>query len=267
MMPSLPVIRNLGGCGGTLLSRLFSALPGTLVLSETNPRSVHLFAGHLNPLAQLRRWHPAHLDGLRNFDDAEIGHPEKFGEMLTRLHGNVLRGGGQLIVRDFNYADFIGVPFIWPVPFDSALDIAAAGRFTLRDIALVRSPGAQLASLRTHRALTQVLTAGVFLRGYETFVEVFRAAPRFTYEALVTAPAATLQAMCNALEVPFDAAALTGFATVTSVTGSSARLAEPVIAPPAVSQAVISATAELARLPGYHALCERLGYDPGSPGR
>ena len=35
---SLPVLRSLGGCGGTLVTRVFAALPELVVLSETNPR-------------------------------------------------------------------------------------------------------------------------------------------------------------------------------------------------------------------------------------
>jgi|HubBroStandDraft_6_1064221.scaffolds.fasta_scaffold1880877_2 hypothetical protein len=56
-VPCLPVIRTLGGCGGTLLARLFGALPGTVVLSETNPRSAALYGGALNPIRQIQEWH------------------------------------------------------------------------------------------------------------------------------------------------------------------------------------------------------------------
>lgn len=260
-MRILPVIRNLGGCGGTLVTRLFAALPATIVLSETNPRSASLFGGVLNPLAQLRRWRPDLLEGLGNFDETELGYPEKFGEFLDRLHGTALRHGVRLILRDFNYADFIGVPFIWPVPADFSLDAAVAGRFEIRDIALVRAPAAQLASLRTHRALSQVLTAQQYLTGCLRFLDATPNSPRFHYESLVTAPPENFRAMCEALGLAFDDAALRDFSKVTNVTGHVSRFEQPVIAPPRPGPAADAAALALRALPGYRELLARLGYE------
>jgi hypothetical protein len=259
-LPVLPVIRSLGGCGGTLVSRLFGALPGTVVLSETNPRSAHLFGGHLNPLKQLRQWRPGLLDFVAGFDDAEIGYPPRFGEMLQGVEAAARAAGLRLIVRDFNYADFIGVPFIWPHAGDASLDAAIAGRFSARSLVLARHPADQLASLRSHRALENVLTAARFVAGSLAFLEFFSGVPVFHYENLVEAPAGNFEAMCEALKIPFSAAALADFVRVEAVTGNLARAAEARIAaasPPAAAAAV---RRELAEVPGYETLLGRLGY-------
>ena len=58
-LPRLPVIRNLGGCGGTLLARVIAALPEVILLSETNPRSSALYNGYMNPVVQVRKWSPS----------------------------------------------------------------------------------------------------------------------------------------------------------------------------------------------------------------
>lgn len=263
-MPShervIPVIRTLGGCGGTLVSRMFGALPRTVVLSETNPRSANLFGSHLNPLRQLRDWYPQLLERVVDFDDAEIGYPPRFGDMLDGVLDAVECQGWRLILRDFSYADFIGVPFVWPVAACSSLDAAFSGRFVSRSLFLVRHPADQLGSLRSHRALARVLTAERFVAGSRAFLTSCNGAPVFRYETLVEAPEATFRAMCEALDVPFVAVALTAFAEVTSVTGSLARAAEPLISAGAELPGASAARQELAETPGYGALLAELGY-------
>ena len=259
-LPVLPVIRTLGGCGGTLVSRLFGALPCVVLLSETNPRSANLFGGHLNPLRQLQRWHPELAEYVAEFDEAEIGYPPRFGEMLARVHAAVTHRGRRLMLRDFSYADFLGVPFLWPPAADSSLDAAIAGRFTARSLLLVRHPAAQLASLRGHRAIKYVLSAERFVAGSCDFLANRGRVPLFRYEDLTAAPEATFSAMCEALDVPFATAALTAFVEVVSVTGNLTRAADPHIARAAPSPGALRAQAELAGVPGYPALLATLGY-------
>jgi hypothetical protein len=260
-LPALPVIRTLGGCGGTLLSRLFGALPRTIVLSETNPRSANLFGGHLNPLKQLRKWRPELLENVADFDEAEIGYPPRFGEMLQGISEAARYYDYRLIVRDFNYADFLGVPFIWPPCTDSSLNTAFEGRFSARSLLLVRHPANQLASLRTHRALERVLLAERFVAGSLGFLESLGRAPIFRYEALTEMPEPTFHAMCEALGVPFCAGALTDFVNVGAVTGSRARAAEGRIAAAAPLPGASHARRELALVPGYDNLLAQLGYE------
>jgi hypothetical protein len=260
LLPALPVIRNLGGCGGTLVSRLFGALPRVVVLSETNPRSANLFGGYLNPLRQLRKWKPMLLEDIAEFDDAEIGYPPRFGAMLEGLHAAARRYDYCLIVRDFNYVDFIGAPFLWPFAADFSLDAALAGRFAPRALYLVRHPADQLASLRTHSAISHVLTAERFVAGASSFLDARGEAPLFHYEMLVETPETVFRAMCKAFDITFAAEALTGFASVTSVTGSLARAAEAHIAPAEPLSGAAVARDDLARVHGYDVLLRRLGY-------
>lgn len=258
--PDLPVIRTLGGCGGTLVSRLFGALPRTVVLSETNPRSVHLFGGTLNPLRQLRQWRPELLEEVADFDDAEIGYPPAFGRMLQGVAATIARHDHRLIVRDFNYVDFIGVPFTWPPPGDFSLDAALAQRFTPRSIYLVRHPVDQLASLRTHRSLERVLSAERFVAGAQAFLERRCGAPLFRYEDLTETPQATFRAMCEALGVAHAPEALTRFTDVKTVTGSLVRAADTSIARAAPLPGADRARQELSQAPGYAPLIAALGY-------
>jgi hypothetical protein len=254
------VIRTLGGCGGTLVARLFGALPRSVVLSETNPRSANLFGGHLNPLRQLRRWRPELLEHVADFDEAEIGYPPRFGDMLAGIARAAQQYEFRLILRDFNYADFVGIPFLWPPQAELSLDLACAGRFLPRSLLLVRHPADQLASLRTHSALRNVLSAERYVAGAHAFLDALGTAPLFRYEALTRSPAPVFEAMCAAIGVAFSPDALTAFADVSTVTGSLARAGETRIMEPPPSPAAAAARAELAQAPGYARLLERLRY-------
>jgi hypothetical protein len=259
-MPCLPVVRTLGGCGGTLLARFFGALSSTVVLSETNPRSAALYGGLLNPIRQIQDWHPDLRESIAGFDYYEIGYPPRFGEMLERLYIAAKDRRLTLIVRDYNYVDFIGIPYVWPAPCDFSLDISIASRFHIMDFVFVRSPATQLASLRSHNAIRPVLTAEHFLNSYRAFLAAKRKAPIFRYEDLVADPSATFQKMCAALGIPWDPTALDRYSAVGTVTGNMTRSADSRIALPEPSDAAVHAESELLKLSGYDHLLSILGY-------
>jgi hypothetical protein len=259
-LPTLPVVRTLGGCGGTVLSRLFAALPRTIVLSETNPRSVHLFDKLLNPVIQIRRSYPEFAMCLKDFDEYEIGFPLRFGSMLEALYRACAAKHFVLLIRDFNYVDFIGVPFAWPVHHDLSLDCAAAGRFSTRSIILARRPAFQLASLRSHSAIARTLSAERFLKGSLAFLDALSTTAIFRYEEFVANPPESLQLMCSTLSLSFDASVFDRLANTLTLTGNHRGQVSTGIEPPKPSDAALSAEAELGGYPDYERLLARLGY-------
>lgn len=259
-LPCIPVVRTLGGCGGTLLARFLGAISGTVVLSESNPRSAALYGGLLNPIRQIQDWYPDLYESIAGYDYHEIGYPPRFGEMLERLYVAAKDRRLTLIVRDYNYVDFIGVPYVWPVPCDFSLDISIASRFHIMDFMFVRSPAAQLASLRSHRAIRPVLTAEHFLASYRAFLSAKPDAPIFRYEDFVADPGTTFQKMCAALGISWDPAVLNRYSAVGTVTGNLTRKAESTISLPEPSDAAAHAESELLKLPGYNGLLSDLGY-------
>lgn len=258
--PSLPVLRSLGGCGGTLVARVFAALPELIVLSETNPRSASLYHAQLNPLTQIREWFPGLAERLAEFNEHEIGYPPLFGDLIHVLYSSAAEQGLQLVVRDYNYVDFIGVPYVWPVPMDLSLDAALAARFEMHSAVLVRQPAAQLASLRKHRAVKNVLTAEQFLAGSLKFAAAMRGCPIFRYEDLAGDPLAVFPKICESMGIPWNAEALERFASSDRATGNFSRLGEAAIRPAEKSSEAAHADAELQCLDGYGELLAALGY-------
>ena len=259
-LPRLPVIRNLGGCGGTILARVIAALPEVILLSETNPRSSALYNGYMNPLVQVRKWSPELASGISAFDEHELGYPLRFGELLECLHSAAEKLSLNLVIRDFNYVDFIGIPFIWPVPNDSSLDLAVAGRFCVSPIVVVRHPADQLASLRSHRAIHAHLTAEHYLDSYFAFLRAMKGAPLFRYEDIVTDPQVYFPQICFHLGLRWDASALERFASIDNVTGNPEGNKESVIREPRKTAAALLADEELRRLGAYSELLIEMGY-------
>ena len=227
--PPLPVLRSLGGCGGTLVARVFSALPELVVLSETNPRSAALYHAQAQSADANSRVVPGLAERLADFNEHEVGYPPLFGKMIETLYASAAEQGLRLVVRDYNYVDFIGVPFIWPVPMDLSLDAAVADHFALESAVLVRHPAAQLASLRKHRAVQNVLTAERFLRGNLAFLAATRGSPIYHYEDLANDPTVVFPQICASMGIAWDAAALERFASGTRATGNFSRAHEGTI--------------------------------------
>ena len=144
------VLKTLGGCGGTIISRALAA-NGAVVMSEVNPRSAQLFGCGLNPLVQLQANYPDLLPpSWRGVDPHVMGKPELFGMLMADVHDNSRR---PLVIRDYSYVDYIGTPFVWPAPERSSLEPALLPYGLIRTVILVRRPSACLRSLLRHGSL------------------------------------------------------------------------------------------------------------------
>lgn len=243
-----------------MLARVIAALPEVVLLSETNPRSAALYNGYLNPVVQVRKWLPELASSISTFDEHELGYPPRFGELLECLHSSAEKVGLNLVIRDCNYVDFIGIPFVWPVRYDSSLDSAVAGRFFVSAIVLVRHPADQLASLRSHRAMQGNLTAEHYLNSYFAFLRAMNGTPIFRYEDVVTDPEAYFPQICSRLGIRWHFNALERFASIDKITGNMERSKESVIRKPIKTDAASLADEELRRFEAYSDLLIEMGY-------
>src|SRR5437762_1071221 len=118
----LALLHTLGGCGGTLVAQCLGNMPDSVLLSETNPRSTALFKHLLNPYIQLKQWYPSLFEEVRREFTAEaLRDYAVFGAFMARLHEATSDAGLQLVVRDYNYVDYFGVPFVVEAPLNSSL--------------------------------------------------------------------------------------------------------------------------------------------------
>jgi hypothetical protein len=229
-VPTLPVLRALGGCGSTLLNKLLGAVPKSFVLSEVNPRSAQLHGYGLNPLAQVINWRPDLAGELTEFEFVELGDRRRFGEFIRKLYELLSLRGESLVVRDYSYVDYIGTPYLDPAPGDSSLRDALGRHFTLSEVLLVRHPVDQFTSLLRHSHVKNVLTPRIFLKAYEAFLADHAMPVVVRYEDIVRDTLGELQRLCDRWNITFDGDVLPAFGSVpaTGFTGSQETITSPI---------------------------------------
>lgn len=262
----LRVVHSLGGCGGTLLARCLGVLPNVVVLSEINPLSVCTFK-ELNPLYQDRQWLHLLSDGdHERFSRLDLRQAAHFGEVIAALQKQAESRGLHLIVRDYNYADFIGVPFVPRPPLRRLLYDALPGSGERLAVGLVRHPVDQFVSLRGHVAIRRGgLTAAEFARGYRAFVQDLQGTPVFRYEDLIASPQQELRRICECLQLPFDPGFQERFHTFDKVTGHRSR--QESISGPCRKSPAEEVLLRFETDPALGALAQSLGYEEAVPGR
>lgn len=260
MKASLPVIRNLGGCGSTLVGRLLAALPNVVLLSECNPRSAYLFGGCMNPINQLRGWFPELLPVVDGIDEYELGDPFNFGYLINKLDEHLRRESKQLVIRDYSYVDFVGYPFLYPVPRVSSLSLALDINYNVKDVILVRHPTDQLASLRDHYCMRN-LNAGDFVYSYIQFLCSHRNVPIFRYEDIVNNTSEQMKVLCDFLGIRWDDQAIANFVSVDKITGNLDRINDGSISKPARRNSSVWAEEDLKKVNNYKQLLEMIGYE------
>lgn len=226
------IIHTMGGCGGTLLSRCIGVLPGVALLSEINPGSVKLYP-QFDPLYQDRTW--LHLLGTteaNEFSKRDLGIVENFRELVGVFHERASAADRHLILRDYNYVDFVGIPFIAVPPRRLMLYPALPPALPTTSIAFVRHPIDQWLSLCKHEPVRAVLKPAVFCEAYAAFLQELGTKRVHKYEDFVRNPDAELRAICTHLALPFEPSFIERFDKFDRVTGDLARLREQAISRP-----------------------------------
>lgn len=243
------VLKSLGGCGGTIVSRCLAAA-GFQVLSEVNPRCAGLFGAALNPLTQVRGNSALPLPaGWRDVDTHALGDPLVFGRFVAEFSDCIDR---RVVIRDYSFVDYIGTPFIWPMPSVASLTPALRPFGQARVALLVRHPADCYKSLLGHIPLA-TLGAEAFVAGHLAMYDDNPAGVRVRFEDFIADPEVTMEALCHAMALPFEAAWRDGLTDAPRLTGNSRALDAVAIEP--VSRRRRSEIDErLEAVPGYDRL-------------
>jgi hypothetical protein len=256
----LHIIHNLGGCGGTVLSRCMGVLPGVALLSEINPASVKLFS-QFNPIYQDENWlyllSPADRD---NFSRKDLGDVEVFRELIGVFHIRACESGRHLILRDYNFVDFVGVPYTTTPPRRLTLYAALPEGVPTRSAAFIRHPVDQWSSLCKHDHVRSVLSPTAFCEAYVVFLEELGGIPTFKYEDFAVCPAAVLREMCDALLLPFEGSFSERFHTFDNVTGDFSRHQERAISLPGPKNIPAVVVEEFRQSTAYTQVLRATGY-------
>ena len=255
------IIHTMGGCGGTLLSRCVGVLPGVALLSEINPGSVKLYP-QFDPLYQDRTWlHLLTTTEIEHFSKLDLRIPGNFRELIGALHARACAAARHLILRDYNYIDFVGVPFIADPPRRLMLYAALPPGVPTTSVAFVRHPIDQWLSLCKHEQVRAVLKPSFFCEAYAAFLQEFGTKRVYKYENFAQNPQSELRAICEDLILPFEDSFMETFDKFDCVTGDLTRLREHEISAPkrkALSAALID---EFSSSPHFTYILQATGYE------
>jgi hypothetical protein len=225
------IIHTLGGCGGTLLSRCLGVLPGVALLIEINPASVGLFPA-FDPLYQDCAWlHLLDAAEAAEFSKKDLCDIENFRQLVSVFYQRATATARRLVLRDYSYVDFVGVPYTATPPRRLLLRTALPHAVPTSSIAFVRHPIDQWVSLCKHKQVRDVLAPSAFCDAYAAFLQEFGTQRVYKYETFVQNPHGELRAICDDLELPFDPSFIHRFHEFDCVTGDFTRLGETISAP------------------------------------
>lgn len=255
------IVRGLGGNGSTYVCRALAAMERVVLLSETNPSTANLFAFELNPATQieanyLRLGLPAYAGHA-----AELGSPTLFGRYVAELNEACKERRHVLVIRDYNYVDYIGVPLVWSASGKSSLN-AALGDAARKDVLLLRHPIQQFLSLTSHRELANALDTRSFLRGYRRMLDVHADAKRFKYEFVFRDFETQFERLAKSLGLPYDDSYKTRLPQLGWMTGHEAgKSLHHAVPPDDTGKASADLSRQFRRSRDYREICSACDYD------
>lgn len=256
----LRLIHTLGGCGGTLLSRCIGVLPGVALLSEVNPAAVKLFPA-FDPLYQDTTWLHLLTDrDVERFSRMNLQEIENFRALIQVFYDRANASGRHLVIRDYNYVEFIGTPFRTDPPGRLMLHRALPRGIPAASVALIRHPVDQWLSLRKHWAPGSDVSPRVFCDAYAAFLRELAATPIFKYEDFIGNPDDQLGAICGELGLRFTPSFRERFHQFDCVTGDLTRLRDQSIAPQARKLVPPDVMQEFRSSDSFRSILEKTGY-------
>jgi hypothetical protein len=259
-MRPLRIIRGLGGNGSTFISRVIATMEKVVLLSETNPQTANLFSFALNPVTQIAKNYPHLNTGFFTGNMVELGSPKLFGEYVNGLLTECELIGHDLVIRDYNYIDYIGTPLSWPTSQKSSLDAALKNVIT-KEILLIRHPIHQYKSLLSHPELKNVLDFKDFLKGYRLLLDNHAVARMIKFEDLFLYFDHVMPEIAEHLLLNLNPAQNTLMPSVDWVTGH--EFGKTSTKPESIQRHLNSEMLDLFRpLDDYQAICKACGYEP-----
>jgi protein O-GlcNAc transferase len=256
----LRIIHTLGGCGGTLLSRCIGVLPGVALLSEVNPASVKLFPA-FDPIYQDTTWvHLLTKEDADRFSRTDLHEIENFRDLIQVFYDRATACDRQLVIRDYNYVEFIGLPFRTDPPRRLMLYAALPRAIPTSSVALIRHPVDQWVSLCKHQPPGSGVSPQEFCDAYATFLRELGETPLFKYEEFIDNPEDQLLVICRELGLRFAPSFRERFHQFDGVTGDFTRLRDQSISPPVRKVVPLEVMAEFRSSDSFHAILRKTGY-------
>ncbi len=248
----LRTLHHFACTGGTLISKCIAALPNVQLLSEVDPLSGWLAPGAAG-------FSPTDMVTLLRHSSRGAS-PELiaglFAEQMRFLHGDAVRQGLRLVVRDHAHSHFCHGTAVPERPTLRELMPAAV---PLRSLVTVRHPLDSYASLVRQGWLHfEPRSVDNYCRRYLLFLDRHADVPVLRYEDFVAAPQPAMRRLCDALELQHEPGFVETFAGF-RLSGDSGRSGQTIAPRPSAPEAQ-ALVGEACRSAAFRQLVERLGY-------
>lgn len=254
--PLLRIISNLPRSGGTLIGRCLGCMDGVVLLSEIHPRGAAIDA-RFDPLLQACHWH-----GLFTARELPRSSPP-FAEAIMMIAQRCTERGMRLVLRDWAYLDYMGVPYVSAPPGSSQLVAQLADHFGIRQHYLVRHPLELWMSLCGGRIVKKYLKPEDYQQAYLAYARVAVAGGFMRYEDFLQHPEEEMSRLCRSLDLPCDEDFMDKWGDYRNITGDYRSIgeAQAVIRPYRPKEIPPPLLAFFRALPAYDEALRLLGYD------
>lgn len=212
--PVIGILHNLARSGGTLVSRCIGSMCGVRLLSEIHPQGLQYF----DPIKQAANWF-----GLIEQNDIQalITRQGKisFSDAIALIYSKCIEEGSCLVIRDWAYVDFIGMPFNPSPSGHHVLTRELGAEFRLNEVSLVRHPVDQWLSLTKDPKIAKVLTLKRYLKGYLRYAQCCQDHVFIRYEDFTRSPQNGMRQICDNLGIEYDRDFLNKWSSYLHITG------------------------------------------------
>lgn len=191
-------IHHFACTGGTLISKCLAAMPNTQLLSEVDPLSTLLGK---QGTAQF-----APTDIIQQMRQSTRGTNNQllidlFLNNMAQIHTDASNKGLRVIIRDHAHSHFCTGS---EIPQRPTLHSMLAGSFPLRSVVTVRHPLDSYLSLCENKwQHFSPFTLDEYCKRYLAFLDAYADVPVIKYEDFVQNPKATVEQICDNLQLPY----------------------------------------------------------------
>lgn len=206
-MKTIRLIHNLPRTGGTIVSKSIGAQKNIILLSEIHPEGVTMRSKMKvnsdlgDPVYQSFKYYNLFtVEEYEKIKNSNIGFEDKIEIILKKT----LLLGKNLIIRDWAFVDFFGIPFSKPT-YKNMLFETLKSKYKILNIYLLRNPLETLISCYNSLPFFKDnYKFETFIKSYESFLLDTTDDRNFKFEDFCIYPEENLKRICKKLKIDFD---------------------------------------------------------------
>ncbi len=206
-MIEIRLIHNLQRSGGTIISKCLGAQEDVVLLSEIHPNGIEVLKNmnrncdFADPIFQAQEWN----DLFKKEEYEKIKNTNyNFEEKISLIIEKTEKKNKKLIIRDWSFLDYFGIPFIKPTYKNSVLEILNK-KFKILNLYILRHPlELYISCFNSLPFFIKNYNFDFFVKGYENFFLDALKSKIFKYEDFCSNPYENLKRMCKILKINFN---------------------------------------------------------------